>query len=120
MLARMRRTWAGACGAVLVCAAVSAGIGATTPPAVRAVPAGAITPVASGVPAGATAALANLTMVGGTGAGYVTADRCSALQPGEQRFSNGNFGVRSAVANLSVVPVDADGRFCIVDSAEVQ
>lgn len=78
-----------------------------------------ITPAVTGVPSSATAVLANLTMTGGTAAGYITADRCSALVSASQAESNGNYVVRRTIANLSVVPVDADGRFCIYNSRPV-
>ena len=67
--------------------------------------------------AGAASVLVNLTMTGGTETGYVTADKCSALTSGEQTKSNGNFQPARDVANLSVVPVDSDGSFCIYTSA---
>lgn len=70
-------------------------------------------------PAGVSAALVNITLTGSAGAGYVTADRCSALTAGEQTKSNGNFAAGRTVANLSVVPVDDDGSFCIYNSAAV-
>jgi peptidoglycan hydrolase-like protein with peptidoglycan-binding domain len=70
-------------------------------------------------PAGVSAALVNITLTGSASAGYVTADRCSALSAGEQTKSNGNFAAGRTVANLSVVPVDADGSFCIYNSAAV-
>ena len=75
--------------------------------------AGTIVRVASGAPAGTTAVLANLTMVGADGAGYITADRCSTLVAGSQQTSSGNHDAAAAVANLAVVPVDADGTFCV-------
>lgn len=78
-----------------------------------------LTATASGVPAGATAVLANLTMVNGAGPGYVTADRCSTMTAGPQSRSNGNHEATAAVANLAVVPVDADGRFCLVNQTPV-
>jgi hypothetical protein len=64
-------------------------------------------------PAGVEAVLANITLVDATAEGYVTADRCSRLTAGAQAWSNGNHQVTAAVSNLSVVPVDPDGSFCI-------
>jgi len=61
--------------------------------------------------------LVNLTMTGATDTGYITADKCSALTIGEQTKSNGNFQGGRDVANLSVVPVDSDGSFCIYTNA---
>ena len=75
--------------------------------------------VVAGAPADATAVLANLTMVNGATPGYVTADRCSSLVDGPQARSNGNHAVKSAVANLAVVPVDADGSFCLYHQRSV-
>ena len=46
-------------------------------------------------------------------AGYITADRCSTLAAGPQQFASGNHGTGAAIANLAVVPLDADGSFCI-------
>jgi hypothetical protein len=84
-----------------------------TVPNVHALDGSGVVTVSTGVPAEATAVLTNLTMVNGQAAGYITADRCDSLVDGTQQWSNGNHGVRSAVANLAVVPVDADGTFCL-------
>jgi hypothetical protein len=85
----------------------------------RTVAAGSITPAIPGVPDGASSVLANLTMVDGAAPGYITAERCSALVPGPQSQSNGNHDVSAAIANLSVVPLDPDGRFCIYNQQPV-
>lgn len=74
---------------------------------------GQIVAVSTGAPAGTRAVLVNLAMVDATAPGYITADACSALQPGPQAKATGNHGAGGAVSNLAVVPVDADGRFCI-------
>jgi len=81
---------------------------------------GDITPVRTGLPPTATSALANLTMVDGAGWGYITADKCSALTAGPQTKSTGNHGQFGANANLAVVPVDPDARFCVYNSTRVQ
>lgn len=78
-----------------------------------------VTTVSSGVPAGATAALVNLTMTDGVAGGFITADRCDNLQQLPPTKSNGNFVPRQNVANLAVVPVAADGRFCIYTESDV-
>lgn len=70
-------------------------------------------------PPNAAAVLVNLTLTGSAGAGYATADRCSTMTVGEQTKSNGNFAAGRTVANLAVVPLDEDGRFCIYNSAAV-
>lgn len=80
---------------------------------------GSVTRVETGVASGATAVLVNITMVDGGHPGYVTAASCSAMTPGPQSRSNGNFPVSTAVANLSVVPVDPDGAFCLYNNVAV-
>jgi hypothetical protein len=67
----------------------------------------------------AAAALVNLTMVDGAAPGYITADRCSNLTAGPQSRSNGNHTTSTAIANLSVVPLDTDGTFCIYNQQPV-
>jgi alpha-tubulin suppressor-like RCC1 family protein len=81
--------------------------------------AGSITTVQTGQ-VGASSALVNLTMSEAETAGYITADRCSALTAGPQAKSNGNFSVGSNIANLAVVPLDADGSFCIYTERSAQ
>ena len=83
------------------------------------VAAGSITRVSANAPAGASAALVNVAMTDATAAGYITADKCSVLQAGPQTRSNGNYVAGAAISNLSVVPVDADGSFCIYNHAPV-
>ncbi|CAB5003611.1 unannotated protein [freshwater metagenome] len=74
--------------------------------------ANSITRVDPGIGA-ADAVLVNITMTEASGGGYITADRCSALAPGFQSKSNGNFTDGQNIANLTVVPLDPDGTFCI-------
>lgn len=85
----------------------------------RRVAAGEITAVSPGAAPGATAVLANLTMVDGMLPGYITADKCSALIPGPQAKSNGNHDIAVAIANLSVLPIDTDGKFCLYNQVPV-
>lgn len=80
---------------------------------------GTITPVDSRAPVGASGALLNLTMTDGRAPGYVTADRCTMLSAGPQSQSSGNHGTGSAIANLSVVGLDSDQRFCLYNQASV-
>ncbi len=63
--------------------------------------------------------LANLTVTGAQATGYLTADACGALSPGEQTRSNVNFVAGQTVANLGMVPIDnADpASFCTYTSA---
>lgn len=63
--------------------------------------------------------LANLTMTDGDLPGYITADKCSSLVSGPQTKSSGNHGPGTAIANLTVVPVDPDGSFCIYNQSTV-
>lgn len=81
---------------------------------------GSITAAPSGAPAGASAVLTNLAMTDATGAGYITADKCSAIHNGPQTKSNGNYVAQAAISNLSVVPIDSDGRFCIYNQTALQ
>jgi hypothetical protein len=74
-------------------------------------PAGSIVRVQG--PAGASAALVNLTLTGAKQAGYATADKCSALTAGAQTKSNSNMTPGQIAANVAVVPLDADGSFCV-------
>jgi hypothetical protein len=77
--------------------------------------AGAVIKMAA--PVGASAVLINLTLTDAKAAGYATADKCSSLVPGAQAQSNANVTVGRSVANLAVVPVDADGTFCVYTSS---
>jgi hypothetical protein len=77
--------------------------------------AGAVIKMAA--PVGASAVLINLTLTDAKAAGYATADKCSSLVPGPQAQSNANVTVGRSVANLAVVPVDADGTFCVYTSS---
>ncbi|MCU1393986.1 MAG: hypothetical protein JWM34_2414 [Ilumatobacteraceae bacterium] len=67
-------------------------------------------------PKGATAALVNLTLTGAAVAGYATAESCGAAPVGQRTSSNGNVVPGQTVANLAVVPIDANGRFCLYRS----
>jgi hypothetical protein len=78
-----------------------------------------VTPVSSGA-GGASAALVNLTMTDAPGTGYITAARCENLSSaGTPSTSNGNFQIQQSRANLSVVPVDANGSLCIWNESPV-
>lgn len=76
-------------------------------------------PVQVQAPAGATAALVNITLTGATTPGYVTAEDCGPATEPVRQWSNGNFGIGQTVANLSVVPIDANGQFCLYESTAV-
>ena len=84
--------------------------------------AGGLTEVQTNAPAGTEAVLVNLTMTEAEAAGYITADRCSALNAdknADKQFSNGNYVVGQNVANLAVVRIDPDGKFCIFTKTRV-
>jgi len=79
------------------------------------VPAGTELRNSSAAPVGALATVANITVVGGAGTGYVTADSCSTLVPGPQTRSTLNFAGNDTVANLAVVPsaaAESSSAFC--------
>ena len=79
--------------------------------------------VQTGAPGGTEAVLVNLTMTEAEAAGYITADRCSTLKAdaanADKQFSNGNYVVGQNIANLAVVRIDTDGKFCIFRKTRV-
>ncbi len=72
--------------------------------------------VATGAPAGTTAALVNITTTGAADNGYITAEACGAAPNNFRQWSNGNVRPDRAVASAAVVPIDAQGRFCLYQS----
>lgn len=83
----------------------------------------AVGPVAAGTevssvataPVDAIATIANLTVIQPNAVGYLTADDCTALQPGPQSHSNINFVTGDIVANLTLSPsasIPAGEEFC--------
>ena len=76
-------------------------------------------PVDVDAPDGAMAVLVNITLTGAPGPGFVTAESCGAVDQSARQWSNGNFMGGQTVANLSVVPIDGSGRFCIYLSGPV-
>ena len=68
-------------------------------------------------PAGVQAIVVNLTSIDAQAAGYVTANACSGLAAGPQSQSNLNAVVGSPVANMAIVPVGADGTYCVYMSS---
>jgi D-alanyl-D-alanine carboxypeptidase len=81
--------------------------------------AGTRTMVDTDAPWGAVSALVNLTGTGATSPGYVTAEGCGAVASGSRASSNLNVVPGSTVANLAVVAVDDEGRFCLFQSSPV-
>jgi len=70
-------------------------------------------------PDGARVAVINLTAIDPQAAGYVTADACTKMVAGQQSQSNLNALVGSVVANMAMVPVGADGTFCVYVSSSM-
>jgi hypothetical protein len=70
-------------------------------------------PIATGAPKGTVAVLANITAVDATAPGYLTAEPCALSSTATRTTSNVNYTTASNAANLSIVPVDAAGRFCL-------
>jgi hypothetical protein len=68
-----------------------------------------------GIAAGAKAITANLTVVGGSGTGYLTVWPCGP-QPST---SNVNFEAQAAIANGAQLPLSASGQLCFFSSADV-
>jgi hypothetical protein len=65
-------------------------------------------------PAGARAAVLNVTAAGADGPGYLTVYPCDVARPDA---SNVNYLGGDAVPNLTVAPLDSQGRACIATSA---
>ncbi|MBI4883578.1 MAG: M15 family metallopeptidase [Actinobacteria bacterium] len=83
--------------------------------AVGPIPAGSEIRNVSTAPVNAAATVANLTIVQPTTPGYLTADDCTALVPGDPPHSNINFAPGDIVANLTLSPsaITVDGsEFC--------
>jgi len=68
-------------------------------------------------PTGASVVVVNLTALSAASGGYVSAGACSTFTGAAPGQSNLNAVPGAAVANLAVVPVDADGTFCAYVSA---
>lgn len=69
-------------------------------------------------PAGATAAIVNLTATTASEDGFFSLESCAARATAYPETSNVNFVEGQDVANLAVIPLDADGRFCLFHSVE--
>jgi hypothetical protein len=76
-------------------------------------PAGTRTVIDTGAPAGAVAALVNLTATETQASGYVTAESCGPVATPVRPTSNLNIRRGVNVANLAVVNLDTQGRFCL-------
>ena len=69
-------------------------------------------------PAGAAAVVVNLTSADAQGAGYISAGSCTSTNLANSH-SNLNAVVGAAVANMAIVPVAADGTFCVYMSSSM-
>jgi hypothetical protein len=76
-------------------------------------------PVTTQPPAGATAALVNLTATDAASAGYLTLESCGALPAGPRETSTLTYAAGESVATMAIVPLDADGRFCVYRASAV-
>ncbi|MEZ5296911.1 MAG: M15 family metallopeptidase [Ilumatobacteraceae bacterium] len=74
-------------------------------------------PVDTAPPAGATAAMINITATEPAAAGFLTLEACSPNQPHDT--SAVNFAKGETAAAMAVVPIDANGRFCVYRSTAV-
>ncbi len=71
-----------------------------------------------GAPEGATAALVNLTATSVHSSGFFSLESCASRLPGDPETSNVNFVTGQDVANLAIIPLDTDGRFCLYHSSQ--
>jgi hypothetical protein len=96
----------------------TAGTVSTRCPQPGVVPAAATrTVVDSDAPVGAASALVNIVATATGADGYVTAETCGAAPNGERAWANLNPRAGTTVANVAVVALDADGRFCLFQSS---
>lgn len=68
-------------------------------------------------PAGAAAALVNIATTAPLANGYITAEDCGARADGVRDWSNGNVRVGRTASATAIVPLDAQGRFCLYQSS---
>lgn len=79
--------------------------------------AGARLVVDTPAPAGATAALVNIATTAPLANGYITAEACGPRADGVRDWSNGNVRVGKTASATAIVPLDAQGRFCLYQSS---
>lgn len=70
-------------------------------------------------PDGAVAAVVNLTATGADAWGYLSLVSCGPMETEVPETSNVNYDVGQDVANVALVELDADGRFCVYHYTEV-
>ncbi len=71
-----------------------------------------------GAPNEATAAMVNLTATSADSGGFFSLESCAARSGTYPMTSNVNFVAGQDVANLAIIPLDADGRFCLFHSSQ--
>ena len=69
-----------------------------------------------GAPVAATAAVVNLTATSAESKGFLSLESCAPRATGLPATSNVNFAAGQNVANLAIIPLDDDGRFCLFHS----
>ena len=69
-----------------------------------------------GAPATATAAVVNLTATSTATGGFFSLESCNPRVTAYPETSNVNFVAGQDVANLAIIPLDSDGRFCLFHS----
>ena len=82
-------------------------------------PAGTRLLVKTNAPAGATAALVNIVATDVVRDGYLTAEDCAARPTGTRAWANGNTRVGRISSWATIVPIDAQGQFCIYLSTPI-
>ena len=75
-------------------------------------------PIDTDVPDGTTAVMVNLTATEAAGAGFLTTEDCEPRE-GDRTTSALTFAAGDSRAVMAVVPVDAEGRFCVYRSTDV-
>jgi hypothetical protein len=74
--------------------------------------------VDTAAPEGAVAAMVNLTATDADGPGFLTLETCGPVDP-LRATSALTFAPGESVASMAIVPLDADGRFCVYRSTSV-
>ena len=69
-------------------------------------------------PAGAAAVAVGLIAVQPQVGGYLSASACDTMETGPQKISNVNAAAGTVATNLAIVPVGADGTFCIYTATQ--
>lgn len=68
-------------------------------------------------PAGTAAALVNIATTTPLANGYITAEECGPHADGVRDWSNGTVRVGRTASATAIVPLDAQGRFCLYQSS---